>query len=182
MVKLIYRGAAVERVGSAGFKIYADGDSLCVDAVGCRHVLFTHAHHYVEGAGGLGPIPGLRPVEEAELGAFKVRPVPAYNVNKKVGGAVPHPKGSGYGYLIEAGGIRIYIAGDTDLTPEVASIKGPDIFAVPIGGSTVMTPEEAADAVMSVRPVIAVPYHFSGRGQYARFRDIAQPYAQIVLL
>jgi L-ascorbate metabolism protein UlaG (beta-lactamase superfamily) len=182
MVRLIYRGVGLEREG-LGFKIAAGGSSLCIDAVGCSYAVFTHSHHYVQGAAGYGPVEGLKPIDgELLLGPFRVKPIPAYNITKRIGGSAPHPKGSGYGYLVEAAGVKIYVAGDTDLTPEVASVKRPDIFAVPIGGGSVMTPEEAADAVMSVKPAIAVPYHFSDRRQYARFRDIAQPYAQIVLL
>ncbi len=45
-----------------------------------------------------------------------------------------------------------------------------------------MTPEEAADVVMLLRPKIAVPIHFNERRQFVKFRDIAQPYTQVILL
>lgn len=183
VVRLRYRGVVLERDG-LGFKIHLNSESLCIDSVGCKYTLFTHAHHYVSGAVGYGPIDGLEPIGDdgIDLGPFRVKPVPAYNITKRVNGVIPHPKGSGFGYLIDVAGVRIYIAGDTDLTPEVASVRHPDIFLVPIGGGTVMTPEEAADAVMSVKPTIAIPYHFTERRQYVKFRDIAQPYTQIVII
>ncbi len=56
------------------------------------------------------------------------------------------------------------------------------VLFIPIGGVTVMTPEEAADAVMLLRPTITVPIHFNERRDFVKFRDIAQPYTQVVLL
>jgi L-ascorbate metabolism protein UlaG (beta-lactamase superfamily) len=45
--------------------------------------------------------------------------VPAYNTNKKF-----HQQDKGWvGYVITVNGTRIYLAGDTDLIPEMKTIK-----------------------------------------------------------
>ena len=53
---------------------------------------------------------------------------------------------------------------------------------MPIGGSSVMTPEEAADAVALLRPKIAVPIHYTDKKHYVKFRDVAHPYTNIIAL
>jgi hypothetical protein len=45
-----------------------------------------------------------------------------------------------------------------------------------------MTPEEAAEAVKLLRPKIALPVHFVEGKLYVKFRDIAQPYTQVINL
>ena len=45
-----------------------------------------------------------------------------------------------------------------------------------------MTPEEAANALMLLRPKIAVPTHYTDKRHYVKFRDAAHPYANVVAL
>jgi hypothetical protein len=62
---------------------------------------------------------------------LSVAAVPAYNiVNKRPDGKPFHPKGSGNGYIIEFGGKRDYIAGDTENTQEMKALKGIDRASV----------------------------------------------------
>ena len=51
--------------------------------------------------------------------------------------------------------------GDADLVREVAEVR--DVLLAPVGGGSVMTPEEAADAVMLLRPKTAVPIHYTDK-------------------
>ncbi|MEZ0247810.1 MAG: MBL fold metallo-hydrolase [Thermoproteus sp.] len=176
-MRLIYGGLSLERLGLYGFRLCANGDCLCVDANACDRRLYTHDHH--RDGEGIGP-QGLEPWRQFEVDKWLVTPIPAYNTVKRPDGGVPHPMGCCFGYLIERAGVKVLIAGDTDLTPELTKTRGVDILAVPIGGGGVMTPEEAAEAVMSIRPKIAVPYHYTDRKHYVLFRDIAQPYTQII--
>lgn len=178
-MRLIYAGVAVEKIGLYGFRLCAGGTCICIDSNVCERRLYTHDHH--RDGDGLGP-QGFEPWKTFEIGGWLVTPVPAYNVVKRPDGSLPHPKGCCFGYLIERAGVKVFVAGDTDLTPDLIKVKGIDVLALPIGGGGVMAPEEAADAVMSIRPKIAVPYHYSDRKHYVLFRDIAQPYTQIVEL
>jgi L-ascorbate metabolism protein UlaG (beta-lactamase superfamily) len=72
--------------------------------------------------------------------------------------------------------------GDTDLIKEMTEMKDVEVLLVPIGGGSVMTPEEAADAVALLRPKIAVPIHYTHKKQYVKFRDVAYPYTNVIAL
>ena len=71
-----------------------------------------------------------------------------------------HAKGVGNGYVITFGGRRVYVAGDTENTPEMKNLKGIDIAFLPMNLPYTMTPEMVADAVKAFRPKILYPYHF----------------------
>ncbi len=97
----------------------------------------------------------LRAGDIVNLPGISVTAVPAYNKNKSF-----HPEGNGWlGYIIEMDGEKIYIAGDTDLIPEMDSVKA-DIVIVPVGGTYTMNASEAAEAVNIIGPGVAIPYHY----------------------
>ena len=99
----------------------------------------------------------VRPGESCSAEGLEFETVPAYNVGKLF-----HPKRSGWvGYILKAGGKRIYIAGDTDETDEARAVKC-DIALVPIGGTYTMDAVQAADLVNTIRPEYAVPVHYGG--------------------
>lgn len=56
-------------------------------------------------------------------------------------------------------GTTVYFAGDTDVIPEMKSIRC-DIALLPVSGTYVMTAEEAAEAAKIINPKIAVPMHY----------------------
>jgi L-ascorbate metabolism protein UlaG (beta-lactamase superfamily) len=96
-----------------------------------------------------------------ELG-IKIEAVPAYNiVNKRDGGQPYHPKGLGNGYVLTIGDKRIYIAGDTENTPEMKGLKNIDCAFLPMNLPYTMTPEMVADAARAFKPRILYPYHYS---------------------
>jgi L-ascorbate metabolism protein UlaG (beta-lactamase superfamily) len=87
--------------------------------------------------------------------------VPAYNVKNGPGaGQVYHPKGQGNGYILTIGDKRIYIAGDTENTPEMKALKNIDVAFLPMNLPYTMTPEMVADAVLAFKPKILYPYHY----------------------
>lgn len=90
-----------------------------------------------------------------------IEAVPAYNiVNKSPNGNPFHPKGAGNGYVITFGDKRVYVAGDTENTPEMKALKTIDIAFLPMNLPYTMTPEMVADAAKAFRPGILYPYHF----------------------
>jgi L-ascorbate metabolism protein UlaG (beta-lactamase superfamily) len=94
-------------------------------------------------------------------GPFKIEAVPAYNlVNGPQAGKVYHPMGDGNGYILTLGDKRIYIAGDTENTPEMKALRNIDIAFLPMNLPYTMTPEMVADAVKAFKPKILYPYHF----------------------
>jgi L-ascorbate metabolism protein UlaG (beta-lactamase superfamily) len=92
---------------------------------------------------------------------LKIDAVPAYNiVNKRPDGAPYHPKGAGNGYIIAFGATKVYIAGDTENTPEMKALRGIDVAFLPMNLPYTMTPEMVADAAKAFHPKILYPYHF----------------------
>jgi L-ascorbate metabolism protein UlaG (beta-lactamase superfamily) len=95
-----------------------------------------------------------------EAVGVKIEAVPAYNlVHKRDTGQPFHPKGMGNGYIITFGDKRVYVAGDTENTPEMKALKGIDIAFLPMNLPFTMTPEMVADAAKGFKPKILYPYH-----------------------
>ena len=95
------------------------------------------------------------------VGGLKVEAVPAYNiVHMRSPGTPFHPKGIGNGYVITFGDKRVYVAGDTENTPEVKALKDIDIAFLPMNLPYTMTPEMVADAARAFKPRILYPYHY----------------------
>jgi L-ascorbate metabolism protein UlaG (beta-lactamase superfamily) len=87
--------------------------------------------------------------------------VSAYNIEHKRGNGQPfHPKGQGNGYIVNFSGTRVYVAGDTEIIPEMEDIAGVDIAFLPMNLPYTMTPEMTAEAAKLLEPVILYPYHY----------------------
>jgi L-ascorbate metabolism protein UlaG (beta-lactamase superfamily) len=92
---------------------------------------------------------------------IKVEAVPAYNlVHKRDNGKFYHPKGEGNGYVFTFGDKRVYVAGDTENTPEMKDLKNIDYAFLPMNLPYTMTPEMVADAVKAFKPKVLFPYHY----------------------
>jgi L-ascorbate metabolism protein UlaG (beta-lactamase superfamily) len=92
---------------------------------------------------------------------IKIESVPAYNIEHKRDNGNPfHPKGEGNGYVLTFGDKRIYIAGDTENIPEMASLKNVDIAFLPMNLPYTMTPEMVVNAAEMIKPRILYPYHY----------------------
>jgi L-ascorbate metabolism protein UlaG (beta-lactamase superfamily) len=111
-----------------------------------------------------GQIKIVKPGEQLTVKSVFIETVPAYNVNKFRSLGVPfHSHEAGHvGFIVTVGGMRIYHAGDSDLTPEMKSVRA-DVALLPVSGIYVMTAEEAIQAAKEIRPTVAVPMHV-GRG------------------
>jgi L-ascorbate metabolism protein UlaG (beta-lactamase superfamily) len=98
--------------------------------------------------------------DRQEINDIVIEAVPAYNiVNERAPGQPFHPKGSGVGYILTIVGKRIYVAGDTENTPEMKALKNIDVAFLPMNLPYTMTPEMVADAAIAFRPKILYPYH-----------------------
>lgn len=95
------------------------------------------------------------------VSGIRVEAVPAYNlVNKRDNGQAIHPKGEGNGYVLTLGDKRIYVAGDTENTPEMKALKQIDCAFLPMNVPYTMTPEMVADGARAFKPKILYPYHY----------------------
>jgi len=90
-----------------------------------------------------------------------VTAVPAYNlVHKRDSGQLFHPPDEGNGYVITFGDLRVYVAGDTENTPEMKALEGIDVAFLPMNLPYTMTPEMVADAARAIQPKVLYPYHY----------------------
>jgi len=103
----------------------------------------------------------MRNGEVKTLEGLNIETVPAYNVVHMGNDGRPfHPKGVGNGYVITFGDKKIYVAGDTENTPEMKKLRDIDIAFLPMNVPYTMTPEMVADAAKTFKPKILYPYHY----------------------
>lgn len=103
----------------------------------------------------------LRNGEKTAAAGVPVEAVPAYNlVAKRPDGSPFHSKGEGNGYVVTFGKTRVYVAGDTEGTPEMKALEEIDVAFLPMNLPYTMTPEMVAGAVRAFRPRVLYPYHF----------------------
>jgi len=111
----------------------------------------------------------IAPGQTIESYCARLIGVAAYNAN--------HPKTRNWvGYVIELGGKRIYVAGDTDLIDEMKSLGDIDAAFLPAGGTYTMNAVEAAQATQYIKPDLAIPYHW---GRVVGTLADAQTFAQL---
>ncbi len=121
----------------------------------------------------------MRNVDVKTIQGFKIEAVPAYNIVHKRGSGAPfHPKGIGNGYVIIFAEKRVYVAGDTENTPEMKELKDIDIAFLPMNLPYTMTPEMVADAAKAFKPKILYPYHY-GNTDTSRVVDLLKEAKEI---
>ena len=114
----------------------------------------------------------MRNGESRDVVGITVSAVPAYNlVHVRDSGEPFHPKGQGNGYVIDFAGTKVYVAGDTENTPEMKALKMIDVAFLPMNLPYTMTPEMVADAVKAFRPRILYPYHY-GETEVSKLLDL----------
>ena len=98
--------------------------------------------------------------EQRNVRGIGVTAVPMYNTGRgPVPGLLYHPKGRGNGYVLDFGGVDVYLSGDTECTPEMRALTDIDLAFVSMSLPTTMTPGEAADCILAFHPRILIPYH-----------------------
>lgn len=102
--------------------------------------------------------------ESKSVAGVPVEAVPMYNLQRRnPQGEFYHTKGRGNGYVLTLGGKRVYIAGDTECTPEMRALKDIDIAFLPMNLPYTMPPSEAADCAKAFKPRVVYPYHYRGQ-------------------
>lgn len=113
-------------------------------------------------------VPGSR----VSIKGLEVEVLPAYNLKKPF-----HPRSDlMLGFVVTLEGQRLYYAGDTDFTPEMAALADIDVALLPVGGRFTMDAEEAAEAAEAFRPKVVVPYHW---GDIVGSRKDAELFARL---
>jgi L-ascorbate metabolism protein UlaG (beta-lactamase superfamily) len=190
----------ITAVGHASLMLQYDNKAIAVDPVnqagyaslprpGLILITHTHGDHFVPQAVEalkkadtkiLAPPAVKEKLPEAEAISngqthkwqdVPIEAVAAYNIERGPSpGTKYHPQGQGNGYVLELGGKRIYIAGDTECTPEVKALKNIDAAFLPMNLPYTMPPEEAAACAKVFRPKIVYPYHYRG-SDLSKFQD-----------
>jgi L-ascorbate metabolism protein UlaG (beta-lactamase superfamily) len=96
--------------------------------------------------------------EKTEAGGITIEAVPAYNTT--AGKEKFHPKNRDNGYVLTLGGKKVYVAGDTEDTPEMRALKDIDIAFLPMNLPYTMSIEQAAAAIRAFNPKVVYPYHY----------------------
>ncbi|MGH8104579.1 MAG: MBL fold metallo-hydrolase [bacterium] len=200
-------------LGHASFRLTLDGKVIYIDPWKVKRpapadlVLITHTHfdHFApdeirqlckdstEIVGPYDCLPKLRgivqrrqdsiravgPGDSFVVHDLRIRAFPAYNLNKDF-----HPKNKKWvGYLIEAGGRRVYHAGDTDAIHEIRTAQC-DVALLPVSGVYVMSAEEAAELAQVIQPSLAIPMHWGDivgtRADAERFKSLYKGQTEIL--
>lgn len=103
----------------------------------------------------------LKNGEKSTQQGISISAIPMYNLPQSADAM--HTKGRGNGYLLEMGGKRVYISGDTEGIPEMRNLKNIDVAFVSMNLPYTMDVDQAADAVLEVKPKIVYPYHYRGQ-------------------
>ena len=192
IVNIQWLGHSSVKVWTDDCIVYVDPQNLSISPHDATFVLVTHTHsdHYspsdiakVSNAETQFIAPtkvidqygrglSIAPWQTMEFDIVNIKAVPSYNTNKS-----NHPKPDNWvGFIIELGGKRIYVAGDTDLIEEMKSLGDIDVAFLPAGGTYTMNATEAAEATGYIKPDLAIPYHW-GRN-VGTLRD-AQTFAEL---
>ncbi len=162
---------------------YLTGNPLAAvsaDEVEADMIFVTHGHgDHVGDAVSIARRTGAQVCCPIELGEAVFVPAGISVVSGNLGGWTKTPfgrvkltaaiHGSGVagglacGFLFEMGGKKIYHAGDTALTSDMALLaaEGIDVALLPIGDFYTMGPEDALRAVEMIRPGLTIPMHFN---------------------
>jgi L-ascorbate metabolism protein UlaG (beta-lactamase superfamily) len=146
----------------------------------------SHEHTWLVGPAAVaervtGRVVSIAPgemLDEELVRGVAVAAVAAYNTSKRdAEGNVFHPPEAGFvGYDLNVRGERLYHAGDTDVIPEMDAVAGVDVALLPVSGTYVMTPDEAAEAARRIAPRTAVPMHW---GEHIGTREDALAFARL---
>ena len=98
--------------------------------------------------------------ESGTIARLPVDAVAAYNTTESR--RKYHPQGVGNGYIVNVGDKRIYVAGDTEDTPEMRALTGIDVAFLPMNLPYTMSADQVVAAVTAFRPAIVYPYHYQG--------------------
>ncbi|MBQ9471160.1 MAG: MBL fold metallo-hydrolase [Bacteroidales bacterium] len=211
--KLHQLAQSLEWLCNAGFRLQHHGMTIYIDPWQLRTpdtahlVLITHGHfdHFDPESLRLrvGPQTTIACTADVahkalELGAERVltiapggrltvadvlvEAVPMYNTQKPQF----HPKANGWvGYVLTLDGLRLYHAGDTERTPDMAHTHC-DLALLPLGQTyTMCSVEEAAQAAIDTKAKIVIPMHFdvheSQPGDPERLSQLLHGHAEVLI-
>jgi len=99
--------------------------------------------------------------DSGEIAGIKIEAVPAYNITPER--TQYHPQGRDNGYVLTSPDQgRIYVAGDTEATPEFVAQQDIALAFVPMNLPYTMSIDQAVEGVAAMAPRLVIPYHHRG--------------------
>lgn len=159
-------------IDAYGKRIYVDPVGQDIDWEGepkADLVLITHDHYDHLDTNVVNILTG-RPDDYVKLAVgqtmepfenITVEAVPAYNISPDQLDFHPKERGDA-GYIITAGGKRIYVSGDTEDNEDVLAIRDIDFAFICCNKPFTMTPEQCIRVVKAICPKVFIPYHYGG--------------------
>lgn len=121
--------------------------------------------------------------DTGEVAGMPIEAVPAYNITPER--LQYHPKGRDNGYVLTSPDHgRIYIAGDTEATPEFRAQKDIALAFVPMNLPYTMDVDQAVEGVAEMAPKMVIPYHHRGNdpAEFAEKLKAAGAATEVVLV
>ena len=117
--------------------------------------------------------------DKATYAGVPIEAVPEYNITPDR--LMFHPKGRDNGYVLSMGGKRIYLAGDSEETPELKNLPNIDVAFIPMNLPYTQTAEAAAQWVKDFKPKVVYPYHTQGMpsGDIPKFQQMVGNAAEV---
>lgn len=100
--------------------------------------------------------------EARKVNDISISAIPMYNLPETDDSR--HPKGRGNGYILNLGGKKVYLSGDTEDIEEMGALEGIDVAFVCMNLPYTMDIDQAASGVLAFKPAIVYPYHYRGQG------------------
>jgi len=101
----------------------------------------------------------ILPHEAKIFDDFTVQTIYAYNTEDGHSTKKFHPKDTYLGFIFSFDDVKVYFAGDTDMTDDMKELENIDIAMLPIGGTYVMDLDEAVEATKILKPAYVIPMH-----------------------
>ncbi len=96
--------------------------------------------------------------DKTEINGIGLKAIAMYNTTPER--LKYHEKGVGNGYLFDFAGIRVYLASDTEPTPEMDRLGPLDVAFFPMNLPYTMTPDQVVACIEKTQPRIAYPFHY----------------------
>lgn len=100
----------------------------------------------------------MRNGDTLSVNGITITAVPMYNTTPER--QKFHEKGVGNGYLFDFAGTVVYLASDTEPTPEMAELGPIDIAFFPMNLPYTMTPDQVAECIAITAPRYVYPFHY----------------------
>jgi len=110
--------------------------------------------------------------ESKTYNGVNVEAIPMYNLTEER--LRFHEKGRGNGYVITVNKKRIYISGDTEDITEMRALKNIDFAFICMNLPYTMDIDQAASAVLEMKPEVVFPYHYRGTDGFSDIEKFKQ--------